>query len=92
LEDWLSSVSTDPDIITVILWNLNKWRDPISAGPPPMILDDIAEHQEAIGWHNFFEGKLAIAWEETQQQHYTLTKSRRTGKWWTISLKKKLWQ
>jgi hypothetical protein len=92
LEEWLNSVNTDPDITTSILWNLNKWRDPISAGAPPTILDDIAEQQDDIGWLNFFEGKLAMAWEETQQQYYILIKSRRTGKRWAISLIKKLWQ
>jgi hypothetical protein len=84
-EEWMISVDTDPNVEETIIWNLNRWRDPNNTGHLPIVIDDIIEQQDGIGWRHFFEGKISLAWEETQQKYYTLLKSRHTGKRWTIS-------
>ena len=42
-------------------------------GPIKKALDE----QNAIGWHNFYRGRIASAWNEPQHAHY---KARKNGK------------
>jgi hypothetical protein len=74
------SVTTDLEIREAIINSLNTWRDPCTVGTTLPHTSDIVEQQDVIGWGNFFEGRIATTWEETQQQYYTMLQSRRTGK------------
>ncbi len=42
LEEWMISVDTDPDIMEMITWKLNKWSN---SEHPPIVIDDIWEHK-----------------------------------------------
>jgi hypothetical protein len=92
LEQWMSSVSTDPDIQDAILQHLKSWR----AGNTTHIntahdLQDLIQMQEQMGWQSFFEGWIPAGWEEAQQAYYSLIRSHRMGRRWTVCLIKKLW-
>jgi hypothetical protein len=92
LNEWMSSIQTDPDIQDGIIAYLNGWRyDSMSEPLLPSDIYDLILYQSTQGWRTFFEGWIPIAWEETQQSYYSLLKSRRTGRRWTICLIKKLW-
>jgi hypothetical protein len=88
LDEWMSSVNTDPDIQSAILHFLQSWR---SDTTPTISLDsDIAQQQNTLGWQQFFEGWIPVCWEEAQQSYYSLIRSYRTGRRWIISLIKML--
>jgi hypothetical protein len=92
LNEWMSSVNTDPDIQSAILHFLQSWRNNTT---PTITLDsDIAQliqKQDTLGWQQFFEGWIPVCWEEAQQLYYSLIQSHCTGRRWIISLIKKLW-
>ncbi len=93
LEEWMTSVGTDLDILNAIVMHLTRWKTQQEVNTrSSWDLSDLVEQQEVIGWRNFFEGWMSSAWEEAQHQHYVFIKSRHTGKRWAISLIKKLWQ
>jgi hypothetical protein len=54
-------------------------------------LQDALQAQDVIGWDNFFDGRLSIAWERIQESHYKWCQSRNSGRRWTIALIQKLW-
>jgi hypothetical protein len=92
LEAWMSSVSTDPDIQDAILHHLKDWRNGnVEFREYAHDLRDLIQEQSNIGWQNFFEGWIPSGWEEAQHAFYTLIRSHRTGRRWTICLIKKLW-
>ena len=88
----MSSVSTDPDIQDAILHHLKDWRNGnVEFREYAHDLRDLIQEQSNIGWQNFFEGWIPSGWEEAQHAFYTLIRSHRTGRRWTICLIKKLW-
>jgi hypothetical protein len=91
LQDWMTSVQTDPDIQDAIINYLDSWRNDTTPPNPPPHIDDLLQAQTTLGWRMFFKGWIPVSWEETQQAYYNLVRSRRTGRRWTISLIKKLW-
>jgi hypothetical protein len=93
LEDWMTTVDTDPDIQSAILHYLRAWRDNISNPHDTTAeVDSLVQQQSIHGWRLFFEGWTDIGWEETQQLYYSFLCSRRTGRRWVIALIKKMWQ
>ena len=93
LDKWMESVDTDPDISATIIAFLHSWRsDSYLNYNPPFCIRDAIQQQSDIGWNLVLEGWLAKEWELVQQAYYNLIKSRRSGKRWTISIIKKLWQ
>jgi hypothetical protein len=93
LDNWFNIMQTDPDIQHCILTYLRSWKD----GSQPettyyVVTEELLKHQVEIGWRQIFEGWLSREWTNAQQAYYHVTKSRQTGKCWTIALIKKLWE
>jgi hypothetical protein len=93
LKNWLQDSKMDPDLQEVILNYLNGWRYGTTDDLPiPYGLNQLIDQQNAIGWKSFLEGWTGSEWEATQQAHYNLIRSRKSGKRWVISLIKKMWE
>ena len=48
--------------------------------------------QDSIGWRAFLEGCVAKDWAAKQQDYYNLLEQKNTGRQWTTTLIKKLWE
>jgi hypothetical protein len=93
LKGTLHNIDTDPELITIIISYLNTWRDGSLLQPiPAHKYRRLLELQDTIGARQFFEGWLHVEWEHIQTQYYTDTKSRCSGKRWTIALINNLWE
>lgn len=65
LEEWMTSVQTDPDYQEAIISQLSKWRSgsvDVGMVPPPQ-LQPAMDQQNDIGWNNFIEGWVSFEWE-----------------------------
>jgi hypothetical protein len=91
LRSWMAYAHTDPELASLILTSLNNWRYTVPAGAPPLRLADLVQYQHTIGWGKFLEGWLSNEWQAIQQRYYDSLCMRRTGRWWTMALIKKLW-
>jgi hypothetical protein len=76
LQDWMTSVQTDPDIQDAIINYLNSWRNETTPSNPPLHIAELLQTQTTVGWHMFFEGWIPVSWEESQQVYYRLLRSR----------------
>jgi hypothetical protein len=95
LQQWMESVLTEPQVAETIISELKNWRNPSHAlVRPPTPMPDILAHtqQGDIGWNLALEGWLATEWEVTQQSHYALINSRKTGHRWMASFIHRCWQ
>jgi hypothetical protein len=91
IEDWLTEVDTEPDIIYCIVQALRP-RSPqhvFTAYASPSILA-AATAQDRIGWINFVEGKISDEWRILQSRYYLELGSRRSGDRWAENLVTKL--
>jgi hypothetical protein len=92
LNEWMSSVNTDPNIQSAILHYLQSWRNETTATIPlDSDIVQLIKKQNTLGCQQFFEGWIPVCWEEAQQSYYSLIRSHHTGRRWIISLIKKLW-
>ena len=60
IAQWMEEVQTDPEIRTAIETRLLQWADNLPMLPiqtDSVVLQDAIQHQDAIGWDNFFEGR-----------------------------------
>jgi hypothetical protein len=55
-------------------------------------VNDLILKQSQIGWRAFLEGGVLKDWAAKQQDYYTWLKKKNTGRRWTTTLIKKLWQ
>ncbi len=93
LSDWFKEVHTAPEIASSLLEGFNFWRRGLQPGLPSDTSTRLAcEQQMAIGWHLALEGWLSTEWEVLQQEHYSATHSRRSGRHWASNLVKKVWR
>jgi len=44
-----------------------------------------------LGWHTFLEGGLSGLWRQEQDDFWKRVKTRKSSKYWTSELIKKLW-
>jgi len=83
----MESVRTNPQVTEAIISELHKWRSPgYDLVRPPMMVILAHMQQGDIGWNLSLEGWLAAKWEVTQQSHYNLINSRKTGRCWMEAL------
>jgi hypothetical protein len=60
---------------------------------PSGIIRSALQEQNAIGWTNFYKGRLSKKWEQVQQQHYTQTKPKKADTHrWATSIILTMWQ
>ena len=95
LQIWLTKAATMPDLQHAILRYLSSWNN--SSEPPiPQYhwpgVNDLVKAQSTIGWRSFLEGGVLKEWEAKQSEYYVWLKRRNTGRRWTITLIKKLWE
>jgi len=99
-EAWMTEVDTDPDIYDCFSKALRA-RNPahLFAAYASDTTIGAATDQDKIGWVHFLEGKVALKWRELQDDHYTLSGSRKTSKGWAeglvnnlLTLVHKLWK
>ncbi len=70
LDDWMTSVQTDPDIQQALLTSLNNWRfSEDTEFYIPFSLKMVIEQQHDIGWSLFLEGWTSFEWEHVQQAY-----------------------
>ena len=60
---------------------------------PSGIIWSALQEQNAIGWTNFYKGRMSKKWEQVQQQHYNQTKPKEADTHrWATSIISTLWQ
>ena len=60
---------------------------------PSGIIKLALKEQNAIGWTNFYKGRISKKWEQVQQQHYQRTKPKKTDTHrWATSIISAMWQ
>jgi hypothetical protein len=93
LQEWMTSVDTDPNIQAAVLEHLRGWRSSNRVIPSQqaLYLQQVIQQQNMLGWQLFFEGWLLQDWAGIQQLYYNMIKSRRTGKRWAVSIINKMW-
>jgi hypothetical protein len=94
IAQWMEEVQTDPEIRTAIVTRLVQWADNLPMLPiqtDSVVLQDAIQHQDDIGWDNFFEGRIAKDWEQAQEAYYKWCRSRKSARRWTTALIQKLW-
>lgn len=92
IEVLLVKLETDPTITFVIMSYLRSWRTGEGiVYDVPIYFQQLLHDQQLVGWGRFFEGWLVKDWSILQQRYYSITRSRRTGRRWTIAILKKLW-
>jgi hypothetical protein len=58
---WLHKQHTNPDIADAIIAHLHSWRNPSTAAAPTrIVLEDLLQKQDKIGWESFFEGWMSV--------------------------------
>ena len=55
-------------------------------------VDDLVKKQDLVGWWSFLEGCILHEWAAKQQAYYDWLQRKNTGKRWTTTLIKKLWE
>jgi hypothetical protein len=59
---------------------------------PSGIIKDALREQNAIGWTNFYKGRMSKKWERVQHQHYQSTKPKKTDTHrWATSIIAAMW-
>jgi hypothetical protein len=95
LEAWLIKSATMPALRNAILNRLQAWKTGDTTPAPSYSwpgVDDLVSAQAQVGWRVFLEGGLLKAWAAKQQEYYDWLSRRNTGKRWTTTLIKKLWE
>jgi len=86
LKEWLKTEQTDPQLIELLLTELNAWRN----NEPHSTTSPVAQAQTAIRWDAVLDGWLSLEWQATQSAYWQQWKRRKSSKRWTSELIKKL--
>jgi len=89
LDDWLQKLNTDPQLQRDLIIGLTKW-DQVAAQEGMETKSLAAQEQDALGWDLLLEGRASKQWRLQQEKHWKMYKSRKSSKWWTTELFKKL--
>jgi hypothetical protein len=95
LDAWLIQSDTMPDIRHAIISRLTAWKT--DAAPTASTytwpgINDLVHSQDLVGWRSFLEGCVLNDWAAKQQSYYEWLQRKNTGKRWTTTLIKKLWE
>jgi hypothetical protein len=82
-EETMGNIGTDPRLQEAMVGGLNRWHQCL---PPRQSELEAAAAQDEIGWQSFLEGRIALEWSRTQQQHFESTNSRRSTKAWAAAV------
>jgi len=95
LDEWLLKSATMPDLRCAILNCLKAWQDRDPTPAPNYHwpgVNELLAKQDLVGWHAFLEGCILKDWAAKQQSYYDWLQWKNTGKRWTTTLIKKLWE
>jgi hypothetical protein len=84
-----------PALRDAILNRLKAWKTDDPTAAPSYSwpgVDELVTAQSRVGWRVFLEGGLLKEWAAKQQEYYDWLARRNTGKRWTTTLIKKLWE
>ena len=104
IRKWLINADTAPALTGIMMriiykytqcqeqvlsdWSFHNERD-------AMLLDTLVQEQEAIGWENFFKGRISKTWSLIQDKHFTSLdlpdcQAYKTGTWWASNVIRQL--
>jgi len=87
LKAWMTTELSDPQIIQDILNGLQAWYN--NTDSPK---ETSAAHQQSrLGWEAFLDGCLCLEWRAQQDAYWAQWRCRKSSKWWTTELIKKIW-
>ena len=95
LDEWMLKSATMPDIRSAILNRLQAWQDEDPTPAPNYHwpgINELITQQHLVGWRAFLEGCVLKDWAAKQQSYYDWLQRKNTGKRWTTTLIKKLWE
>jgi hypothetical protein len=95
IDIWLRKAITMLEIRKAIISRLRAWRSDKAFQVPRFTwpgVNDLIHDQDRVGWRTFMEGGIVQNWAAKQQEYYTWLQKWNTGKRWTTTLIKKLWQ
>jgi len=86
---WLSEQSTLPEFADNFIMGLCQWHD-VTSTANQVYPRWLAEQQD-VGWSSALDGWLSLQWWYEQDQFWSRICSRKSSKWWTAKLIKKIW-
>ena len=89
----MDDIKTAPLIQDALLTVLNCWIT--DDGIPTDFTADIQgalDKQLALGWDQFFRGRIAIQWQQMQSAHFEALQLRQTGQKWASLLIMAVWE
>jgi hypothetical protein len=95
LDTWMAKSTTMPALRSAIINRLQAWQQSDPTAAPTYNwpgVDDLIRKQTSVGWRVFLEGGVLQEWASKQQDYYTWLDRKNTGKRWTTTLIKKLWE
>jgi len=96
LQNWFRQTRTERDVSDVIIDGITSFQrnqlPSIDRATLEPAIRATAEEQDALGWRNFLDGFLTQRWRTTMQARFVAGGRRTTGRRWTSSLMRHLWQ
>lgn len=95
--DWLTTQQTDLEITHLIGQVMDRWCNNEEIIIQNMAqyqprTQQLAQHQNAIGWNTWMDAFTAETWAQTQHAYFLWITSKRTGNRWVRALIQKLWE
>jgi hypothetical protein len=95
LDQYLTSLKTNPDITFAICSSLRAWHD--GTPLPPINTDDdilrrALREQDQIGWRPFIDGFHSLAWRECQSSYFRTIRSQRSSLVWKSLVTRRIWK
>ena len=84
-----------PALRSAIINRLKDWHQSSATAAPSYSwpgVNDLIHTQTLVGWQAFLEGGVLKDWAAKQQEYYDWLARKNTGKRWTTTLIKKLWE
>jgi len=88
LDDWLKVEGTERLIRKQLLHGLRTWTTPEQLLHTP---ESPLAAQERLGKQYMWDGWLSTEWRQQQDQIWQQIRSRKSSRWWTSEIIKKLW-
>jgi len=87
LTKWMKDGNSALHLIQALVEGLQAWQS------ETISLDDlqVSTKQSGIGWDGILDGWLSMEWQAQQEAYWAQWRWRKSSKWWTVELIKKLW-
>ena len=91
LQHWLDDINTSPMIRKYLPIAILSWKSKFPSVPEEITMLTLSQHQQLIGWDNFFRGFLTPQWATIQQYYYEGMGYKKSGTNWSKGLILLLW-